>query len=193
MSLVQNCAVGHGVVIPSGQAMFKPGLDGLSYGVGAVFGGKAVTLVSTQREQLLLRLCLGLSGHPLPLPLACGAESDIDGRHPPLPRFVPVKRALAAAPACGHWSEPSLLSREDRHTPSSMKSRTSLMSRQIRHRSRHFRRRRYRDRRRRWTGRHLRGRPQEVHAPVSRNFSAPARLVIPSGQMPARPLCPEFS
>ena len=80
MSLVQNCAVGHGVVIPSGQAMFKPGLDGLSYGVGAVFGGKAVTLVSTQREQPLLRLCLGLLAHPPPLPLARGAKSDIDGR-----------------------------------------------------------------------------------------------------------------
>jgi hypothetical protein len=85
MSLGQNCAVGHGVVIPSGQAMFKPGLDGFSYGVGPVFGGKAVTLVSTQREQLLLRLCLGLPAHAPPLPLARGAKSDIDGRHPPLP------------------------------------------------------------------------------------------------------------
>ena len=117
----QNRAVGHGVLIAASQTMFKPGLDGLSHGVSPVFGGKAVTLVSTQSEQLLLRLCLGLSGHPLPLPLACGAESDIDGRHPPLPRFVPVKRALAAATACGHSYEPSLLSREDRCTPSWMK------------------------------------------------------------------------
>jgi hypothetical protein len=109
------------VVIASGQAMFKPGLNGVSYGVGPVFDRKAIGLVPTQREQLLLRLCLGLSAHPPPLPPAHGAESDIDGRHPPLPRFVPVKRALAAATACGHSYEPSLLSREDRCTPSWMK------------------------------------------------------------------------
>jgi hypothetical protein len=40
MSLGQNCAVSHGVVIASGQAMFKPGLDGFSYRVGPVFGGE---------------------------------------------------------------------------------------------------------------------------------------------------------
>jgi hypothetical protein len=68
------------MVIASGQAMFKPGLDGFSYGVGPEFGGKAVTLVSTQREQPLLCLCLGLLAHPPPLPLARGAKSDIDGR-----------------------------------------------------------------------------------------------------------------
>jgi len=109
------------VLIATSQAMFKPGLDRFSHGVGPVLGGKPVTLVSTQSEQLLLRLCLGLSGHPPPLPLARGAESDIDGRHPPLPRFVQVQRALAVATACGHWYEPLLLSREDRCTPSWMK------------------------------------------------------------------------
>jgi hypothetical protein len=109
------------VVIASGQAMFKPGLNGVSYGVGPVFDRKAIGLVPTQREQLLLRLCLGLSAHPPPLPPTRGAESDIADRHPPLPRFVPVKCALVAATACGHWYEPSLLSREDRRTPSWMK------------------------------------------------------------------------
>jgi hypothetical protein len=39
--------------------MFKPGLNGVSYGVGPVFDRKAIGLVPTQREQLLLRLCLG--------------------------------------------------------------------------------------------------------------------------------------
>jgi hypothetical protein len=107
--------------VASGQAMFKPGLNGFSYGVGPVLGGKTVSLISTQREQLLLRLCLGLPAHPPSLSLARGAEPDIDGCHPPLPRFVPVKRALTAATACGHWYVPSLLSREDRCTPSWMR------------------------------------------------------------------------
>ena len=109
------------MVIASGQAMFKPGLKGVSYAVGPVFDRKAIGLVPMEREQLLLCLCLGLSAHRPPLPPARGAESDIDGRHPPLPRFVPVKCALDAATACGHWYEPSLLSREDRCTPSWMK------------------------------------------------------------------------
>jgi hypothetical protein len=42
------------VVITSGQAMFKPGLSGVSYGVGPVFDRKAIGLVPTQREHLLL-------------------------------------------------------------------------------------------------------------------------------------------
>ena len=88
------------MVIASGQAIFKPGLNGVSYGVDPVFDRKAIGLVPTQREQLLLCLCLGLSAHQPPSPPARGPESDIDGRHPPLPRFVPVKRALAAATAC---------------------------------------------------------------------------------------------
>jgi hypothetical protein len=32
--------------------MFKPGLNGVSYGVGPVFDRKAIGLVPTQREQL---------------------------------------------------------------------------------------------------------------------------------------------
>jgi hypothetical protein len=103
------------VVIASGQAMFKPGLNGVSYGVGPVFDRKAIGLVPTQREQLLLRLCLGLSAHPPPLPPARGAESDIADRHPPLPRFVPVKSALVAATVCGH------IGTSHRRTPSWMK------------------------------------------------------------------------
>jgi hypothetical protein len=59
-------------VIASGQAMFTPGLNGFSYGVGPVVGRKAVSLVSTQDEQLLLRFRLGLPAHPPPLPLARG-------------------------------------------------------------------------------------------------------------------------
>lgn len=58
MSLGQNGAVGHGMVIASGQAMLKPGLDGISYGVGPVLVGEAVTLVSTTIDRSMK--CAGL-------------------------------------------------------------------------------------------------------------------------------------
>jgi len=62
--------------------MFKPGLNGVSYGVGPVFDRKAIGLVPTQREQLLLRLCLGLPAHPPPcrLPVGLNPTSTADIR-----------------------------------------------------------------------------------------------------------------
>jgi len=60
--------------------MFKPGLNGVSYGVGPVFGRKAIGLVPTQREQLLFRLCLvfPLTHRRCRLPVGLNPRSTAD-------------------------------------------------------------------------------------------------------------------